>query len=245
MIRILPGTRLYKHAVNRGAIKDELDFLKKGCPYVNVTKLSDDRYSLLSMKYSGYRDSSTALVKRPIEKREDLELSISTDGILTFYCYCPCCYEKNFIKTTIIHAKSTSLLNLYRHVCKKCYLHLVPGFVYIFDFDYRTIKNWIEFCLQPYLGSRIVVYGLTDVIKRFIMTSQILRNMIVKIVDINPDKFKQETYCGYSVETPEMLRDFDFDYILTPTVSEERCRVTNSLNNMGITPKFIEFLPKS
>lgn len=41
MIKVFPGTNLYKVALEKGVITDPVEFLKKGCPPVNVSKLSE------------------------------------------------------------------------------------------------------------------------------------------------------------------------------------------------------------
>jgi len=47
MIRVFPGTDLYKHAVKENIIKDEVQFIKDGCLLTNVSKLSADEYKKL------------------------------------------------------------------------------------------------------------------------------------------------------------------------------------------------------
>ncbi len=47
MISIYPGTYLYKYAIANGYIKDAVQYLKDGCPQINVSKLSDDEFGEL------------------------------------------------------------------------------------------------------------------------------------------------------------------------------------------------------
>ncbi len=47
MIIAFPGSYLYKHACKVGLIKDKEQFLKDGCPLINVSKLSDTQYNEL------------------------------------------------------------------------------------------------------------------------------------------------------------------------------------------------------
>lgn len=44
MISVFPGSFLYKHACSNGIIQDREQFLRDGCPLVNVSKLSGDEY---------------------------------------------------------------------------------------------------------------------------------------------------------------------------------------------------------
>jgi len=46
-LRAFPGTHVYNVACERGIIKDRVQFLKDGCPPVNITKMTDDEYHML------------------------------------------------------------------------------------------------------------------------------------------------------------------------------------------------------
>lgn len=41
-ITCYPGTAIYKDAVSKGKIQDEVDFLKKGCPVINLTSMENN-----------------------------------------------------------------------------------------------------------------------------------------------------------------------------------------------------------
>ncbi len=52
MINIFPGTPLYNYACMQGIIDNKLNYLKEGCPLVNVSKLTNDEYiDLASLIY--------------------------------------------------------------------------------------------------------------------------------------------------------------------------------------------------
>ena len=44
MIIIYPGSKLWDYAVEKGIIVDKLEFIKQGCPFINVTQLSDEEH---------------------------------------------------------------------------------------------------------------------------------------------------------------------------------------------------------
>lgn len=46
-ITAYPGTPLYKYAVEQGIIADEVQFIKDGCPVVNLSKMSEDEVKWL------------------------------------------------------------------------------------------------------------------------------------------------------------------------------------------------------
>ena len=50
LIQVFPGTYLYKYACEKGIIKDKIRFIQEGCPYINVSKLSDEQYIALGRR---------------------------------------------------------------------------------------------------------------------------------------------------------------------------------------------------
>lgn len=44
-IAAYPGTHIYKYACEKGLIKDRIQFLKDGCPPVNVSKMTDEEFT--------------------------------------------------------------------------------------------------------------------------------------------------------------------------------------------------------
>ena len=48
MIRLFPGSYLYKHACDQGIISDKEQFLRDGCPLTNVSKLTNAEYHTLT-----------------------------------------------------------------------------------------------------------------------------------------------------------------------------------------------------
>ncbi|MCL2718595.1 MAG: B12-binding domain-containing radical SAM protein [Lachnospiraceae bacterium] len=49
-IIVYPGTKLYQYALSNGIINDAVQFLKDGCPQVNVSKISDEDLPKLTEK---------------------------------------------------------------------------------------------------------------------------------------------------------------------------------------------------
>jgi hypothetical protein len=47
LITVFPGSFLYKHACEKGIIKDRAQFLRDGCPQINVSKLTEQELSSL------------------------------------------------------------------------------------------------------------------------------------------------------------------------------------------------------
>lgn len=52
MIILYPGSELYRIAVARGIIQDQVAFIKNGCPITNVSKMSQDEYRSVELMTS-------------------------------------------------------------------------------------------------------------------------------------------------------------------------------------------------
>ena len=236
MIRVFPGTHLYINAVKRGIINDELEFLQKGCPLVNVSKIPNDVYSLLNDKYHAYATSKSMITRRPLEN-DNLEFSVDKNGLMTYVCYCPKCYSKVIVNEKL-RIRYTAMLLLCQNCCQILDTALMRSKLFNYP-DTYLLRNFVNKYFNEYIGSKVVIWGVTYAIKRLISVSQILRDVVVKIVDINHHKFHHNTFCGLSVENPDTLKEVEFDYILTPVI-ERRQELIDTLELWGIQPKFID-----
>jgi hypothetical protein len=52
---VFPGSYVYKAAVEHGIIKDPVQFLRDGCPLVNITTMKDDKWSEMKDMIANYR----------------------------------------------------------------------------------------------------------------------------------------------------------------------------------------------
>ena len=238
LIGIYPGTHLYKHALKKGIIKDELAYLKAGCPYINVSKLPDDVFALLPDRYSAFNASRSVIARRPVENGT-IELSIGKNGLLTYAGYCPICFSKVVFENVNVfdYRRFT-----YAPGCKQCFQRLEVGSVRSLSangIDLHLLRNLAEIYFDDFVGSRIVIWGITDTIRRLLIVSQKLRNMVVKLVDINYNHHNKELYCGLPVESPDALIGFPFDYLITPTI-ERRGEIISALEKMRVEYEIIE-----
>lgn len=65
LIIVYPGSILYQHACQKGLIKDEVQFLKDGCPIINVSKMSDQEYRDMAVEISMLRQKPTDVLEEP------------------------------------------------------------------------------------------------------------------------------------------------------------------------------------
>ena len=110
LIKLYPGSILYRHACERGLIKDEVQFIKDGCPFINVSKMTDEDYHNLALEIS---------VLPPIEAGsrdvlEDASVEFTELGKVDYTARCPKCNQFNTWKDQdILRAKGNLL-------CKHC-----------------------------------------------------------------------------------------------------------------------------
>jgi anaerobic magnesium-protoporphyrin IX monomethyl ester cyclase len=62
---IYPGSEVYKKTIEKGLIKNKLNFIKNGYPFVNITKMNDKDYHELMQLVKGYRNTKpTNIIKK-------------------------------------------------------------------------------------------------------------------------------------------------------------------------------------
>ncbi len=145
MIRLLPNAPLYQQALKRGLIKDKLQFMKDRFPYINMTKLSDNRYEELCELVASYesRDQDVVVAKVLKSAQEQPQ----EDGIKRFSTtsVCPECLETSTYR-------NLRLMNLDKHflvICRGCHtrLRLKTSQVFYNPLTYNMIKmTW--FCIH-------------------------------------------------------------------------------------------------
>ena len=111
-ITVYPGTVLYGKAVKEGKIKDRIQFLKDGCPIINISKMTDSEYAILQQEILsagiGFPLNNQKLLAFPPQTKHaaisgncrkcSAEVSVNDVLLLTTdysYIYCPKCGAKH------------------------------------------------------------------------------------------------------------------------------------------------------
>jgi len=214
MIRVLPGTVLYKYAVRNELIKDELEFLEKDCPFINVSKIPNEIYRFLPYRYKNIMNGKYYMKSVPIDDQTPI-FHLHKDGSFDFSAYCMTCYNRIYLKNTTLFSREAGQA---RGSCPKCgvsqYLLFFES-LGIGSFDNDLLISLSEKMFKDYKNKIIVIWGINKRrIKRLLMLSQTLRDCLVKIVDSNYEWIKDQTYCGLSIESPDTLKNIKFDYLI-------------------------------
>lgn len=107
LISLYPGSTLYQHACERGLIKDEVQFIKDGCPYTNVSQMTDEEYRNMALEISTLAQTRTDILKDASVKFVEL-------GKVDYTARCPQCDQFNtWVAQDVLRLKE----NL---VCKHC-----------------------------------------------------------------------------------------------------------------------------
>lgn len=89
LIKPFPGSAIYEHAVHNGIIKDPVQYLKEGCPQVNISKMTTEEFGKLAREIADASES--------MSKINDPEL-LSFDSVLgraSISGVCPVCATRN------------------------------------------------------------------------------------------------------------------------------------------------------
>lgn len=144
VIEAYPGTPIYLDALSRNLINDRLDFIKKGCPPINMTQMGDEEYHGMIQDIWQRSHELRSYGKVLWSKKIDY---IETKGnVYEFEAQCPHCESK--VKYTNIHKAQNGSFKLGCKVCNQRYdLHLQKVFIEEYkniDADYDKLNEIIE-----------------------------------------------------------------------------------------------------
>lgn len=80
---VFPGSQIYKIALERGVIRDPVQFLRDGCPLVNMTTMPDDKWSEMKDRVAEYRIL--------YEKTPDIDVDKLSGALKLLSQTCRCC----------------------------------------------------------------------------------------------------------------------------------------------------------
>lgn len=216
MIYLYPSSPLYKLAVKKGLIKDEIKFIEDECPLVNVSKIPDKIFWLLPEKYKRFYKNNKSDHAPLITTKNRFE--VSKDGLVSIDGICPWCYEKLEIQNFDIK-RGAYIAN--EDVCMKCrhdvhwyYSNLLEALLR----NTGLMRTGIEEKFEVYRNKRVVIWGVNDAVKLIFALSDILRNQTICIVDVEYEERGGEKYAGLNIVSPIKLIKIDFDYLMIGSV---------------------------
>ena len=170
MIKVYPGTGLYKYALKNNIIKNPVTFLKEGCPPINVSKMSNKEMGELVTKI-------TLLPLQENAKIHNATLLSINNGKCDLQGNCQYCNQKNTWQSVSLF----SLNYVTCHNCKEKLATTVP----------KSIINSIDTHLDKLIanGNKIALWGMADYSMEFLTTSNSVKNNEdIYLIDLSTDK---------------------------------------------------------
>jgi radical SAM superfamily enzyme YgiQ (UPF0313 family) len=219
-IMVFPGTVLYKYALEKGIIKDKLKYLEEGCPFVNLTKLSDEVYEDALKKAFKLEQLKMARILR-------IENLCENGNCRVFYNCFNC--TRQLLSDEINFSSGQKVF-----CCCGIYNWLQPN---LFDLKYADEQICIEsfdnvFKQLAEKKLKVAIYGAGQTGQMYLLFSPSLRKCVLKIVDENYRDYDEKIW-GYKIESPSVLKNSEIDIVLAPNAANEQeiTAIANKLLN--------------
>lgn len=197
-ITVFPGCRLYKNAILRGIIKDPVQYLKDGCPQLNITKMTNFEYGDIIKKIMEYPHMDS-------KKLESFELlSVDYENMsVSIKAKCSVCHTE----TTFSDVKLFTIGTLDCTCCGQRYFRETP----------KEILQVINKNLQKLIDQdlKIAVWGVNRII--FDLFDSVPCLLHKNIFPIDSSEAKQQIKLnGKSVYPPAVIEQENLDAIIIP-----------------------------
>lgn len=226
LIQVYPGTYIYQYAVEKGIITDELKFIEDGCPYVNISQLSDSEYKELGLKIE--RSKSEYLPKfnkniKIIKHKEKYRINVA--GI------CTKCGTKNEYQ----RISTASISTVKCRSCGKKYT-LDPFTLYIDNVKANIKKQLSKDEKIAFWGANAILQVLYDDLDK-------LNEYDFIIVDTNNILYNTE-FCNHTIKSIDAIKsenintvivcDFEFETYVFSRIKSEFKNVTKVISAGGL-----------
>lgn len=174
-ITVYPGSELYHIACKKGIIKDKVQYIKDGCPIINLTKMSDCEFRSLAQEIETL-SSATEEINTVFH---DASITYIGDGKVSFQAKCPSCGG----------ICNWSGLDVFRPLsgvfCQTCSKHY-----YIFPYQY--LNEIIYHNLSMLRNNKIAIWPMLDAVENlYAIAPDLINSENIYIVDSS--KYKQGT----------------------------------------------------
>lgn len=201
-ITAYPGTPLYKYAVKEGIIKDEVQFVKDGCPVVNLSRMSDEDMKWLAKQI-------VELPQNIFVEPEDIK-EVVFDKVrkaISFTGKCTGCGLEN--RWENVRFFTRNVLS-----CSKCgKKHKLPVLQELAVSVNRNVKKLLD------RHGKVAFWGVNDYFANFSEHLDVVaKDKNCFIVDIA--KTKQGGYCcSTEIQSPAIIKSENIDTVIIPVIS--------------------------
>ncbi|HYA42715.1 MAG TPA: radical SAM protein, partial [Syntrophobacteraceae bacterium] len=206
MIYVFPGSYLYRYACERGIIKDREQFLRDGCPLINVSKLTD----------SEYRDVTSLITELRLHPHVPVKssqiASIESGGECNTESFCRKCGAPSETSVMFWYGKEIR--------CPAC------GLINFVDPFQNALHLEDAFIAQLPVDRNIVLWGAGGVYYKLMGKYPVLASDRFLLVDKNPAQ-QGLTICGKKIHSPDIIvQDNIRTVVITALSRKEEIRAT-------------------
>ena len=201
LIRVYPGTQIYKVACEKGIIKDRIKHLKDGCPPVNVSKMTDDEYNVLPILIRILKLENKLQSVKLISKKG---YTLSITGI------CPHCSNE------IIYDHIEYLFSMKPQKCPECEKGVTVTAIEYCDFG--VMNRNAEALLAQSSGA--AVWAVTPYNYFWLFKAMpVLKDDTVKLINKNEvivNDYAIHTFEGKTIFSPDIINQERIDTVIIP-----------------------------
>lgn len=221
MIILYPGSELYRIAVARGIIQDQVAFIKNGCPITNVSKMSQDEYRSVELMTSVLNQGRT-------ERLRDASVVYTGFGKAALSAGCPACGAQNTWREQDVFR---SLSNV---VCAHCgaVINAIPC-------DY--VGTLAEENFQLLRGRKTAIWPMTSAVTEFLdITPSAWREDVV-LIDSSKNK-QGALYRGKRICPPAVIDEENISVVFISVTTSVATEIIDALQTKHPSVKHILFL---
>ncbi|MBT3703090.1 MAG: radical SAM protein [Alphaproteobacteria bacterium] len=188
LIKPFPGSAVYRNACENGLIKDKVQYLKDGCPQINISKMTDQELALLAREISDSTEAAGQLEAVELHSLDD-RMGRETISATCPTCGGDCTWED--VKLFAIDYISCD------HCQQKFHIPLPPQLRENLD---RNVSSLVK------QYGKIAIWGMTISAMDLFKNDSIFAGPDVYPIDISESKRTMDFY-GKNICAPSILED--------------------------------------
>lgn len=193
-ISVFPGSILYRNACHKGIITDEVEYIRQGCPQINVSKMDENEYRKMML------DISIAINKGK-EKIEEASITYSKVGLADLKGKCPNCGKFNIWKDREIFRPVGKL------VCNHC-----KKMINIYPLDYVDVNSYLANFLKI-RKYKVGLWGIVNSVQGLYEYMSEAWKEDFYLIDSSPKKQGIELH-GKVIQSPDIIEQESLDLIV-------------------------------
>jgi hypothetical protein len=176
----IPDAPVYQQAVQKGLIKNKMEFMKDGFPLINLTSLSDDRFKMMISRIARLQSDSRYKTRGVIVRSRLTKVASTGENLYSMAICCPECKET----LTYNNMHQNGVMEYFPIFCKGCQRRFYIGTLSAFPKNFTVLEkakfkasymlsnfyNRIEF-LRYYVEKSPRVLQSVRQVKKYLLTA--------------------------------------------------------------------------